>query len=144
MWACMCEPCLGILCDLLSGLYLRFSLSDYLFGVVARPVFTQNTHLVLCGCHFIGTRHSFPFLTCHFPANHWLTCVLSSETSLGPDCLALCPEKRHASGACAAERVDSCVNCHLAFIAWPVESTHADKRLHGSRHRTCRFLWWPQ
>lgn len=91
-----------------------------------------------------GVHHSFPLLTCYFPANHCFTCVIPSETSLGPSCLSLCSEKRNVSGACAVEKVDSCVNYHLAFIAWPVENTHADKSLHRSRLRACRFLQWPQ
>lgn len=72
----------------------------------------HSAHLDLCGCHFIGTHHSSPLLTCHFPANHRFTGMIFSETGLGPDCLALCPEKRHASGARATE---SRFMCKLSF-----------------------------
>lgn len=63
-----------------------------------------------------GIQNSFPLLICHFPANHCFTCMISSETSLDLAAFLSVTEKRNVSGAYAAEKVDSCVNYHLAFI----------------------------
>lgn len=59
-----------------------------------------------------GIQNSFPVLICHFPANHCFTCMIASETSLDFTAFPSVAEKRNVS----AEKVDSCVNYHLAFI----------------------------